>query len=146
MIPGSDTVTIDYFLHAPADYVWNAWTNSVYLCEWFGSDPDGVVLKATVDVRVGGSFEVSFRDSSGLEHTCFGVYTDVRPFHTLQFTWGWRSEPGVESRVSLVFESVGSDTRMHFTHAGVGTASAHNYNEGWRSTFKKLDRLLLKNS
>jgi uncharacterized protein YndB with AHSA1/START domain len=96
-------------------------------------------------VRIGGSFEITFRDSSGLEHTCFGVYTEVTPFKNLQFTWAWRSEPGVESRVSITLSPEGDGTHMHFVHAGVGTASAHNYTEGWQSTFRKLDRLLLKN-
>jgi len=144
MTPGSDTVVVDYVLHTSPEGVWKAWTDPACVRQWFGSDPNGNVLQARLDVRVGGSFEVTFKDSSGMEHTCFGVYTEVMPCSKLQFTWAWQNEPGVESHVTVVFEPVDDDTRMHFIHAGVGTASAHNYSEGWRSTFEKLDRMLLK--
>lgn len=137
-------IEIDRIFHSPINTVWSAWTEAACISQWFGSDPNGLVLQAAVDVRIGGSFEVTFRDSSGLEHTCFGVYTEVSPFNKLQFTWAWRSEPGVESRVSVTLRNEGDGTQMHFVHAGVGTASAHNYEEGWRSTFNKLDRILLK--
>jgi len=146
MTVGNDTVTIEYLLQAPVDRVWKAWTEPTHICEWFGSDPQGIVLYARLDVRVGGSFEITFRDSSGLEHTCFGDYTTVIPFKKLQFTWRWKSEPDVESKVCIELQEAGENTQVCFVHAGVGTASAHNYNEGWRSTFMKLERLLLKKS
>ena len=144
MTSETDTIIIEHLLTASIEDAWRSWTDPVYISQWFGSDPNGVVLESAVDARVGGSFEITFRDSSGLEHTCFGFYTDVKPLHSLQFTWSWRSEPGVESRVSVTLYTEGEGTQMRFVHAGVGTASAHNYDEGWRSTFEKLDRMLLK--
>ena len=142
----NDAVSIECFLHAPVERVWKAWTEPVYIRQWFGSDPNGSVLHAALDVRVGGSFEITFRDSGGLEHTCFGDYAEVNPFKKLQFTWRWRSEPDVESRVFVTLQPTGENTEMHFVHAGVGTVSAHNYQEGWRSTFMKLERVLSKKS
>jgi hypothetical protein len=32
---------------------------------------------------------------------------------------------------------------MHFEHRGFGYQSAHNYAEGWKSTFLKLNKLLM---
>ncbi|HWB25715.1 MAG TPA: hypothetical protein VG738_09560 [Chitinophagaceae bacterium] len=31
---------------------------------------------------------------------------------------------------------------MHFKHANVGFASAHNYLQGWNDTFMKLEKLI----
>ena len=56
-------------------------------------------------LRRGGSFEVSFMDSDGTEHTCSGVYADVQPETKLSFSWRWKSEPGVETFVSVLRSS-----------------------------------------
>jgi uncharacterized protein YndB with AHSA1/START domain len=49
--------------------VWRAWTDPAVVSQWFGSDPAGTVVNATLDVRPGGTYSITFRDSSGLEHT-----------------------------------------------------------------------------
>ena len=90
----------------------------------------------------GGSFEITFQDSNGTEHTCCGVYKDVEPHNKLSFTWQWKNEPGVHSFVTVLLTSVDGITLMQFEHANVGFASAHNYAKGWKSTFEKLDRAL----
>ena len=133
-------VAIDFELPAPVETVWRAWTEPEIVLRWFGSNPNGVGLKAELDVRVGGDFLVSFRDS--MEHTCYGVYSFVDRPVTLAFSWNWVSEPGVTSQVVVRLEGINNGTLMHFTHDQVGTASAHDYLAGWTSTFEKLRRLL----
>jgi uncharacterized protein YndB with AHSA1/START domain len=95
-----------------------------------------------MDVRPGGTFEISFRGSDYVEHTCFGMYTEVKEFRKLIFSWEWKSEPGVESLVIMELTPDGNDTFMQFEHAGVGNHSMHNYLAGWEMTFEKLKRLL----
>lgn len=114
------------------------------MLQWFGSDPDGQGLSAQADARPGKKFWVSFSDSSGAEHTCFGNYLTVTSPHELSFTWCWQNEPGVTSQVVVRLQQSGTDTLMHFEHNGVGTASAHNYLAGWTSTFEKLRRVVEK--
>ncbi|MBS1604647.1 MAG: SRPBCC domain-containing protein [Bacteroidetes bacterium] len=133
-------VSIDFELPAPVEAVWRAWTEPEMVLRWFGSKPDGVGLRAELDVRVGGDFLISFRDT--MEHTCYGVYAVVDKPKVLGFSWNWKSEPGVTSQVMVRLEGIGNGTRMHFTHDQVGTASAHDYQAGWMSTFEKLRRLL----
>src|SRR6185436_12790119 len=98
--------------------------------KWFGSDPNGRLLKVEMDVRAGGNFEIKFRDSDGTEHTCFGIYKTVVPLHEFSFTWNWKEEPGVESFVSVLFSPKNDGTEMQFEHADIGNASAHDYKEG----------------
>lgn len=137
-----DKVTLDLLLHAPLTAVWQAWTDGNMILQWFGSDPDGRGVKAMLDVRPGGYFEVTFQNSDGAEHNCFGVYKEVQAPKLLTFTWEWKNEPGAESFVTVLLAPEGNFTRMHFEHANLGTASAHDYSPGWRSTFEKLERLL----
>jgi uncharacterized protein YndB with AHSA1/START domain len=139
-----DSISIEIIFQAPIENVWNAWTDSSLILLWFGSEPKGKGLKAKMDVRAGGSFEITFANSDGAVHTCYGVYTEVKPFSKLSFTWNWKAEPGVESFVTVLLSSENNFTRMKFEHTHVGNASAHNYTEGWRTTFKKLEQVLTK--
>ena len=138
----NDTVTIGVTISATVENVWKAWTNPALIFKWFGSDPDGKVIKAELDVRIGGAFEITFKDSDQTEHTCSGVYIDVQEFSKLAFTWTWKSEPCVESFVTVALTSESDFTRMLFQHDHIGTASRHNYLNGWQATFSKLERTL----
>lgn len=136
-----DFVTLELTFDATVEKVWRAWTDPTFL-QWFGSDPNGKFVKADLDVRDGGCYEITFRDSDQTEHTCSGVYKEVQKYHKLSFTWTWKSEPGVETLVTVQFSSEGNSTRMQFEHANLGTASMHNYLSGWQTTFLKLARML----
>jgi uncharacterized protein YndB with AHSA1/START domain len=138
----NDTITIETTINAPIKDVWKAWTDPALILNWFGSDPNGRGLKAELDVHPGGYFEITFQDSNQIKHTCSGVYVDVQEFSKLTFTWKWKSEPRVESFVSVALTPENNRTRMLFQHAHVGTASKHDYLNGWQTTFAKLERML----
>ena len=70
---------------------------------------------------------------------------DVEPFANQLSAWTWKSEPGVESFVTVLLSPEGNATQMNFEHANLGSASEHDYLQGWNSTFLKLDRLLKEN-
>jgi len=137
-----DTVFIETTIHASVEEVWKAWTEPSVIMKWFGSDPKGEVLNAKLDVRPGGSFEVTFKDSDQTEHTCSGVYNEIEELSKLTFTWRWKSEPGVESFIVLLLTEKGKSTKMQFEHMNLGRGSKHNYVKGWQSTFLKLEQLL----
>ena len=135
-------IHIEIILHAPIDKVWEAWTDANAMT-WFGSDADGQVMKARMDARPGGSFEITFQNSDKTEYTCYGVYEDVRQPNLLSFSWNWKNEPGVRSFVTVLLSPSGKEnTKMQFSHVDVGNASAHDYKKGWQATFLKLDRAL----
>jgi uncharacterized protein YndB with AHSA1/START domain len=136
-----DSVVLEITFTSSLENVWGAWTNPG-LMTWFGSDPNGKVLSADVDVRVGGRFEVTFQDADLTTHTCYGIYEDVQPFSKLVFSWQWKSEPNVESYISLLLFPIDKFTVMQFEHKNFGNGSKHDYEKGWRSTFVKLERLL----
>ena len=141
-----DSVFIETTIHASVEKVWEAWTEPSIIMNWFGSDPKGEVLGAKLDVRPGGSYEVTFKDSDKTEHTCRGFYNEIKKFSKLTFSWHWKSEPDVESLISLLLTAEGKSTRMQFEHKNFGSGSKHDYVKGWESTFFKLERLLFDNS
>ncbi|HWB25714.1 MAG TPA: SRPBCC domain-containing protein [Chitinophagaceae bacterium] len=97
----ADTVLIDKTFNATAAEMWRAWTDPAMVKRWFGSDPNGTGLSAALDVKPGGNFEISFANSDGAKHTCFGIYIQVKPFSILSFSWEWKNEPGVKSFVTV---------------------------------------------
>jgi len=136
----NDKVQLEILFSTPIEKVWKAWTEPDRIAKWFGSDPKGKVLKAELNVNPGGHFEIIFKDGDQTEHTCFGTYSRVHEFSNLEFSWAWKSEPGVESFVKLVFTSEGNFTRMLFSHENLGKNSQHNYEIGWKATFLKLEQ------
>lgn len=135
-------ISIVAHFNALPERVWQAWTDPVMLKLWFGSDTDGKVLNADLNVFEGGCFEVSFVDSDLTEHTCKGIYTTVKINTRLGFTWTWKSEPGFTSFITISITSAPNCTLMNFEHANIDFSSAHNYEIGWRNAFKKLERVL----
>lgn len=142
MTTDNSSIFFETTFKAPIEKIWDAWTNPTLIMNWFGSDPKGKGLKAALDVRPGGSFEITFQDSNLTEHTCSGIYDEVRPLSKLTFSWQWKSEPGVESFVVLLLSPEGKSTKMQFEHKNLGRDSEHNYAKGWQTTFSKLERLL----
>lgn len=138
----ADSVHITWHFTAPPEKVWAVWTEPEAVRQWFGSDPKGKVLAAELSVQTGGRFEVTFADRDGTQHTASGVYQQVVPQQLLKFTWGWKSEPGVETFITVALSPEGSGTKMQFEHGGLVQASSHDYSSGWRSTFQKFDKVL----
>ncbi|HXB32545.1 MAG TPA: SRPBCC domain-containing protein [Puia sp.] len=135
-------ITLETIFDAPIDHVWQAWTDPARMT-WFGSDPEGRVISAEAHVRVGGIFRVKFRNSDETEFVCHGTYREVERSARLSFTWEWENEPGTISYVTVSLAPAGDrTTRMHFSHANLWEGSAHDYLEGWRSTFSKLANTL----
>jgi uncharacterized protein YndB with AHSA1/START domain len=115
----NDSITIQKVFNSPVQSVWDAWTEPAIIMRWFGSDPKGKVLKANLDLRPGGSFEISFQDGDQTEHTCLGVYSEIEKLSRLGFSWEWKSEPGVVSFVLITLTAGDNLTKMEFIHSRV---------------------------
>ncbi len=140
----NDEVRIEMSLNATREKVWEAWTEPGFILQWFGSDQNGKGLRAKMNVERGGSYEITFKDGDGTEHTCMGKYLIIEKFRHLSFTWEWKNEPGVESLVNILLDSINYSTAMIFEHKNLGVTSAHNYLAGWKGTFLKLERVLTR--
>ncbi|MBC7878318.1 MAG: SRPBCC domain-containing protein [Anaerolineales bacterium] len=138
----NSSVQISWFYTQSPSKLWQAWTDPSAVKLWFGSDPNGKVLDANLDVSVDGFFRVTFANSDGAEFTCKGKYKEIELNKMLVFTWGWEDRPAIMELVSVNFEIEKDGTLMLFEHQNIDQNSAHNYEEGWRSTFTKLEKAL----
>jgi uncharacterized protein YndB with AHSA1/START domain len=135
-------VHINRFIAGSVEQVWRAWTEPPILKRWFGSDPEGKVLAALVDVRVGGKYSITFANADGSTFTCRGTYGLVEAQRRLAFSWGWADEPQIETLVSVMLTAEKAGTRVLFEHAGLAASKGHDYAAGWARTFDKLARVV----
>jgi uncharacterized protein YndB with AHSA1/START domain len=138
----NSSISISRYFSEPPHEVWRAWTDPQLVKSWFGSDPNGTVLDASLDVRLGGTFEVTFRNSDDTQFTCIGAYKQIEKYQRLVFTWTWKDRPEVMELVTLVFQAEQNGTLMIFEHANIDAGTTHGYETGWKSTFDKLERTL----
>jgi len=122
------------------DQLWQHWTNPTLLAKWFGSDPKGSVTAAQVDLRLGGSFSVSFQNENGDQYTCNGTYLSLEVGSSFESTWYWSGREHAVERIRVELETTPEGTRMTFTHFDIDPETTHGYEEGWNSTFRKLER------
>ena len=148
-----EAVVIERSLDAPADLVWEMWTNPEHFKQWYG--PDGATIPvAELDVRVGGRRLVCMEvpTPSGAMRMWFtGEHLEIVGNTRLVYTESMSDEHGnvlsagdvgmpeshpttTEIRVEL--EDLGGRTRMVMTHAGVPEGSPGA--AGWATAFDKL--------
>jgi uncharacterized protein YndB with AHSA1/START domain len=123
--------------------VWRAWTDPQALSRWFGPGEMDTVIRAELDVRVGGRYRIAFRMPDGQEHDVSGEYQEVVANRRLQFTWAWKSTPERVSLVTIELVPIAQGCAMNFRHERFFDQQGRDAHErGWSGTFAKLDRLL----
>ena len=135
------SLTLKRRLNAPAEKVYAAWTDPAQIVRWFGPD-SGKVLRADLDVRVGGRYDIGFRSEDGEEHNVGGVYREVVKNEKLQFTWAWRSTPERESLVTVLVKPDGDGSILTLIHEQFFDEPARDRHQyGWNGALNKLEKL-----
>jgi uncharacterized protein YndB with AHSA1/START domain len=137
------SLTLTRRFSAPPEKVYAAWADPQRLVQWFGpaSVEEGSV-KADIDLRVGGSYRISFR-VGGSYNEVGGVYREVLPNRRLVFSWAWHSTPERESLVTISIRPEGNGTLLVFHHAQfVDEIARDNHERGWTEFLVKLESYL----
>jgi uncharacterized protein YndB with AHSA1/START domain len=133
---------------APRETVFKAWSSADHIKRWFC--PNGYsVPEATVEMRVGGRFEVCMRSPEGMEHWTKGTFTEVVAperltidHHIIDPCGGG---PLFSAITQVKFSTAEGGTRMDveqtYTVADPGQAEPmlKGAPEGWRQTLDKLE-------
>ena|SRR5579862_3753950 len=131
------SVRIVEVFDAPRDKVFAAWTEAEQLKRWWGP---GIfeTVDATVDLRVGGQYELLLEPGS---MRLRGEFREVTPPQRLVYTWRWiEGVPDTrESLVTVEFRDLGERTEVVLLHDDfVGPGPVDMYDQGWRSGLEKL--------
>jgi uncharacterized protein YndB with AHSA1/START domain len=134
------TITISRTVAAPADRVFDAWTDVTQLAVWWGPQLAGTTYD--VDTRPGGRYRIS---SPAIGATVSGVFTEVDRPRRLAFTWLWADddepEAVVEDTVVVTFEPEVDGTVVTVAHTSVAHEPDGGAEQGWSDVMDRLVRL-----
>lgn len=123
---------INRTFNAPRERVFRAWTEAAELDRWFGCE--GMTSKSFIDLRVGGSYRIEMRHSSGNVGIVSGIYREILPPERLSFTWNASggSAPVTDTLVTLEFFEVDGKTQVTLTHQNFYSEEVRKRHEqGW---------------
>ena len=146
-------VVLERTLDAPADAVWQMWTNPDHFAAWYG--PTGASIPvAKMDVRVGGSRLICMEmttPNGAMQMWFTGEFLEVVDDRRLVYTESMSDEHGniksaadmgmpddhpTTTEVIVELDDLGGTTRMVMTHVGVPAESPGAL--GWNMAFDKL--------
>ena len=141
---GTHTIRLHRVLRAPPERVYRALLDADALCKWL--PPDGFTGHIEhMDVRVGGTFRMSFRNfSSGQHHAFGGTYLELTPHERIRYTDRFDDPrlPG-EIQVTIELKPVSCGTELHIVQEGVSEViPAESCYLGWQESLALLARLV----
>jgi uncharacterized protein YndB with AHSA1/START domain len=84
-------ITVETTVAAPVEEVWRTWTTPADIVRWNAASDDWHTTKATVDLRVGGTFSSRMEAKDGSMGFDFaGTYTRVVPHERIECEFGGR--------------------------------------------------------
>ncbi len=127
----------------PPRAVWRAWTDAAAVRSWFGQD-EAAGWQAEMDVRVGGRYRFTMRNSAGHYYEAHGVYREVVPDRRLVFSWTWQAGPdAAEAVITVDLKQAAGGTDLEFT---LDPVVDPRESDAWRADFKRLAVLLEEKS
>ncbi len=138
-----NNVLIERLFDVSVERMWEIWTKPEFINQWFGSDPNGIVISSDIDLIIGGQYRVTFQDSDGSIHTAFGEYTEVFELEKLRYTWQWESEAGYISEVIVAFIPKAGKTLLVFEHVHLNPNSTHECFVGWNRAMDKIVKKII---
>ena len=139
----SNTLRIQRTYRAPAQAVFDAWTNEEVIRRWWHAEVGWETSEAEVDLRVGGAVRVVMRDAqSHAEYGGGGRYTEIDPPNRLAFTWIW-DDNSTRTLIEIEFEEADGVTTVNFTHSDLWDEDAvRDHEGGWNRCFDHLEHAL----
>ncbi|MFY0653539.1 MAG: SRPBCC domain-containing protein [Cyclobacteriaceae bacterium] len=139
------TISIHRKFNAPIELVWEAWTQSEHIAQWWS--PKGIETNVVEhDFRVGGKWKYLMPMPNGQEFTAEGKYIEIVPQERIVSLANFKPmTEGVE--IQAIFKADGDKT--DFTFNVVHPTEDYKIQQekmgimnGWGSVFDRLDELL----
>jgi len=139
------TLSLKKVFNAPVELVWDAWTNSEHVVQWWA--PKGMQINVIEhDFKVGGKWKYSMPMPGGNLFISEGVYLEIEPYKKIVTTADFKPmTEAVEMHVS--FEEDGDKTNftfsvIHATEEYCRQQEKMGFYNGWGSAFDRLEALV----
>ncbi|MFD9958591.1 SRPBCC family protein [Amycolatopsis sp. NPDC058986] len=113
--PGTPFIDVVRDFDATPAQVYRVWSDPELVARWLG--PEELTMELIeYDVRSGGGYRYVHRTAHGEEFRFRGVFHTAEPGERIIQTFEWDGKPGEVTLESVVFEDLGSSTRVR-THS-----------------------------
>lgn len=144
----SNVIALTRIYDAPLQTVWDAWTVSEQVSQWWG--PRGFTL--TIHERAlktGGYWHYTMHGPDGVDYPNTTHYLDVQPLHKLVYDHGANQDQPPLFRVTVKFKELKDRTEMSMEMAFSSTEIAqqmkvHIRNAGGETTWDRLGEFIAK--
>jgi|HubBroStandDraft_2_1064218.scaffolds.fasta_scaffold35117_1 uncharacterized protein YndB with AHSA1/START domain len=115
--------------NASIERVFDAWLDPEKAGKWLFATPTGKMVRVEIDPRVGGTFNITRRESEDIEHV--GTYLEIDRPRRLVFTFGVPKFSKELTRVSIDLKPLPTGCELTLTHEGVLPEWLEQTKEGW---------------
>lgn len=146
----SHDLVLQRVIELPREKLWRCWTEPGLLKQWFCPKPWGVA-RAELDLRSGGSCNITMLSPEGEEFPNPGVYLEVIPNERLVFTDAYTRawEPSAKPFMTgiITFEDLGNGrtsytaTARHWNAEDKKQHEEMGFHEGWGKATDQLTEL-----
>ena len=141
------SVRVSQIIRATTERLFHAWSDPDELQHWWRMEGDGwAFAHASLDLRVGGRYELAMTSPDGQLHVAAGVYREVHPPTRLAFTWDWENPEHRmgETLVTVHLKPVErASTEVVITHERFADAKrADSHERGWSQLLRLLNHMM----
>jgi uncharacterized protein YndB with AHSA1/START domain len=145
--PGKKEIVISRIFDAPSELIFKTYLDPALIPHWWG--PRRLVTTVErMDVRQGGQWRFTQRDTDGSVYAFHGEYREIVPSERLVSTFEFEGEPGHVVVETAIFEALpGNQTRLTVTSV-FGTVEdrdgmlSSGMEGGAMETWERLEELL----
>ena len=127
-------ITVSTTINAPVARVWSAYTSPDDIKQWNAASDDWHTTKASVDLRVGGTFSARMEAKDGSFGFDFaGTYTKIVPNELIEYSFG--------DRVGVVeFAPIEGGVAVRVTFDAETQHPIEQQRQGWQAILDKFAR------
>ncbi|HEY2749871.1 SRPBCC domain-containing protein [Phenylobacterium sp.] len=136
------TVRVSRHYEASPERVFDAWLDPKVAAKFLFATPNGTMIKAEIDPKVGGHFTFTDRrpDMGEVEHV--GTWLEIDRPRRLVFEFAVPAYEPSRTRITLEFAADGAGCALTLTHEGVFEDYLVQTNAGWGMILDALARAL----
>jgi len=141
--PQQQTIQIEEHFRASREKVFKAWTDPESLKKWFLAEDNVVVQDVSLELSVGGHYEIKVIYPGYAPTPISGEFMKIRIPETLEYSWHTPVLGEKKTKVEVHFSDLEKGSCIHLTHGEFATAEEMQLHiEGWKGCLTQLQTYL----